>query len=217
MSAVEQTLKEIKATVFSLRDGATAASMRQKGAGGALNMGLSIPQIREVATGYPPSRELSDALLHHQMRELKLLGILLFPKDDADAVQIVRLLREVSSREAAELLAYHLVAPAHNFDSILQSLLATSTTPYASETAYNALARRLLTELPLSRESIERALDAIETAPELPPSALHLAIRLAETPQTRELIKERLLQWNKGNRDILKRLSAVLSETADLH
>lgn len=180
-------------------------------------MGLSIPQIREVATGYTPSRELSDALLHHQMRELKLLGILLFPKDDADAVQIVRLLREVSSREAAELLAYHLVAPAHNFDSILQSLLATSTTPYASETAYNALARRLLTELPLSRESIERALDAIETAPELPPSALHLAIRLAETPQTRELIKERLLQWNKGNRDILKRLSAVLSETADLH
>ena len=77
MSAVEQTLKEIKATVFSLRDGATAASMRQKGAGGALNMGLSIPQIREVATGYPPSRELSDALLHHQLRELKLLGILL--------------------------------------------------------------------------------------------------------------------------------------------
>lgn len=217
MSAVEQTIKEIKATVFSLRDGATAASMRQKGAGGALNMGLSIPQIREVATGYPPSRELSDALLHHQMRELKLLGILLFPKDDADAVQIVRLLCEISSREAAELLAYHLVAPAHNFDSILQSLLATPTTPYASETAYNALARRLLTGMPLSRESIEMALDAIETAPELPPSALHLAIRLAETPKTRELIRERLLQWNKGNKDLLKRLSAVLSETADLH
>ena len=207
MSAVEQTLKEIKATVFSLRDGATAASMRQKGAGGALNMGLSIPQIREVATGYTPSRELSDALLLYQMRELKLLGILLFPKEDADAVQIVRLLRKVSSREA----------PAQDFDSIIQSLLATPTTPYASETAYNALARRLLMELPQSLEYIGRALDAIETAPELPPSALHLAIRLAETPQTRELIKERLLQWNKGNRDILKRLSAVLSETADLH
>lgn len=180
-------------------------------------MGLSIPQIREVATGYTPSRELSDALLLYQMRELKLLGILLFPKEDADAVQIVRLLREVSSREAAELLAYHLVAPAQDFDSIIQSLLATPTMSYASETAYNALARRLLTELPLSRESIERALDAIETAPELPPSALHLAVRLAQTPQTRELIRERLLQWNKGNRDILKRLSAVLSETADLH
>ena len=217
MSAVEQTLKEIKATVFSLRDGATAAFMRQKGTGGALNMGLSIPQIREVATGYTPSRELSDALLLYQMRELKLLGVLLFPKEDVDAAQIVRLLREVSSREAAELLAYHLVAPAQDFDSIIQSLLATPTTPYASETAYNALARRLLTELPLSLEYIGRALDAIETAPELPPSALHLAIRLAETPQTRELIRERLLQWNKGNRDILKRLSAVLSETADLH
>lgn len=217
MSAVEQTLKEIKATVFSLRDGATAAFMRQKGTGGALNMGLSIPQIREVATGYTPSRELSDALLLYQMRELKLLSVLLFPKEDADAAQVVRLLREVSSREAAELLAYHLVAPAHNFDSILQSLLVTPTTPYASETAYNALARRLLMELPLSLEYIGRALDAIETAPELPPSALHLAIRLTETPKTRELIRERLLQWNKGNRDILKRLSAVLSETADLH
>lgn len=215
MQTTEATLIEIKKAVRVRMDGATAALMRHRGASECdYIMGLSIPQIRDLAKLYIPSEELSSELLKHKVRELRLLGILLFPQDKLGVQQLTSLLSKVASREEAELLSYHLIAPSESFDSLIDTLLG-SNIPFASEAAYNALARRALLKMPIKRSILERALIRIENDPELHESSMHFLVRLREYTELKELMSEHVKQWAISEKETLRRLSNVLLEVVD--
>lgn len=84
-------------------NGVVSTSMRQKGATYKLNFGVSLPKIREIAQGYSPDQALAEALWKEDVRELKILAILLQPADIFPKEEAERWAKEVSQPEIAEM------------------------------------------------------------------------------------------------------------------
>lgn len=95
-------LEQIHADLRSSMNGITAKSIRESGMGYRLVYGVELPRLREIASGYTPDRRLAQALWNEDIRESKILAILLFPVDEFDR-DMANLWVESLHREQAEL------------------------------------------------------------------------------------------------------------------
>ena len=78
---IQQQVKEIKQSFRQMMDGATAASMRQKGLGYKLNWGATLPRLREKAEELGKDYDLAVALWKENVRECKILATMLMPPE----------------------------------------------------------------------------------------------------------------------------------------
>ena len=69
----EEIMASLRARVRSRMDGATAAAMRASGVDYAYNFGLSIPQLRDLASELPSRLSLAQKLLSAQLREIRFI------------------------------------------------------------------------------------------------------------------------------------------------
>lgn len=65
-------------------NGVTSTSMRQKGVGYKINFGVSLPQLKTIAATHTPDRILAETLWKEDVREMKILAILLYPQSEFD-------------------------------------------------------------------------------------------------------------------------------------
>lgn len=63
-------------------NGVVSESMREKGIGYRLNFGVSLPQIKEIASKLEKDSNLAIALWKEDVREYKMLAALLYPADE---------------------------------------------------------------------------------------------------------------------------------------
>jgi len=66
-------------------NGVVSESMREKGIGYRLNFGVSLPQIKEIASKLEKDSNLAIALWKEDVREYKMLAALLYPADEFSA------------------------------------------------------------------------------------------------------------------------------------
>lgn len=108
----EQTLleaKELRGQLRRVMDGQVAASMREKGLHYGINFGLTLDYVLRLADKQPKRAELASYLLSRDVRELKLIGQLIFPAEAVTYEVATELaLSSFSNPELRDYLAKHL-------------------------------------------------------------------------------------------------------------
>lgn len=121
---MEEKIKKIKQSFRLLMNGVTAQSLREKGLEYHLNWGANLLHLREIAKDYEPDMNLSIALWKEDVRECKIMAILLMPPSQFTSDLAMLWIEQLRSQEIVELLAHNL----------LQHV------PYASDLSFQLLA-----------------------------------------------------------------------------
>ncbi|MCI6154904.1 MAG: hypothetical protein PUI84_01055 [Bacteroidales bacterium] len=106
----EEIISSLRARVRSRMDGVTAAAMRTSGVDYAYNFGLSIPQLRELAQSIPPRKSLAEKLLSGKLREMRILGLMVYPATELSQTALYDLAQTLDTEELRNLFAFHLLA-----------------------------------------------------------------------------------------------------------
>ena len=105
---VDKTLKEIKKSFFLRMNGETARSMREKGVSYHINWGISLPDLRQMAERYPKDFNLAVALWKEEIRECKILALMLMPPEEMLPELVDIWMEQTHTQELAELSAFYL-------------------------------------------------------------------------------------------------------------
>ncbi len=113
-SSTDDDIVAIKADLRAAMNGVAAKSFRQSGTAYRLVYGVELPRLRSIAAAYEPSRKLAIALWNDNIRETRMLAVMLFPQADFDS-DMADLWAESIRRDEADLaglLVMERVAPA---------------------------------------------------------------------------------------------------------
>ena len=78
---IREQIREIKQELRRLMNGATSASMREKGLDYKVNFGVELPRLKQLAASYEKNHQLAGELWKEDIRESKILAALLQPLD----------------------------------------------------------------------------------------------------------------------------------------
>lgn len=103
-------MQSVKRGFFALRNGVIADVLRRSGSPFRIIFGLNLPQIAEVATTSPHSRELAERLwANTTTRESMLLAPMLIDAEEFTIDDARRWVAEVPAREVADVLCLKLL------------------------------------------------------------------------------------------------------------
>ncbi len=122
----DESIRLIKADLRTAMNGIASRTIRESGMGYKLVFGVELPRLRDIAKDYTPDRHLSQALWQEDIRESKMLAIILYPKEEFDT-DIATLWVESLRPEQAELAQ-------------LLSMDILSQQPYAAELSFQWMA-----------------------------------------------------------------------------
>ncbi|MBQ9671538.1 MAG: DNA alkylation repair protein [Prevotella sp.] len=105
---VRRQIQEIKRSFRLVMDGATAASMREKGANYRLNWGATIPRLREMANEIGPNYDLAIELWKENVRECKILATMIMPPKQMLSEVVDLWMEQTETLEIAEQAAFNL-------------------------------------------------------------------------------------------------------------
>ncbi len=106
---ISEQVKSIKRSFRLYMNGATAASMRQKGVNYHLNWGVSVMDLRRMADDIGPNYELSIELWKENIRECKILAAMLMPPEQMWPDMVEVWMEQIPTLEVAESLAFYLL------------------------------------------------------------------------------------------------------------
>ena len=78
-------INTIKAELRSVMNGVASRAIRESGLGYKLSYGVELPRLREIAARFAPDRRLALELWQENVRECKMLAVMLYPMEDFDA------------------------------------------------------------------------------------------------------------------------------------
>lgn len=123
---VNSQVKEIKQSFRLFMNGVASQSMRDKGLAYKINWGIPLPRLRDMASRYEPSAALAIALWQSDVRECKLLAMMLMPADACDETTAKQWMTDCANQEMAEMLAFHLLQKLPFAAQLVATLLPTA-------------------------------------------------------------------------------------------
>lgn len=78
-------INTIKAELRAAMNGVASRAIRESGMGYKLSYGVELPRLREIAAQFTPDRRLALELWQENVRECKMLAVMLYPLEDFDA------------------------------------------------------------------------------------------------------------------------------------
>ena len=78
---VEETLRDIKKELRANMNGVASSRMRESGLAYHVNFGIELPRLQMIAREFEPNHELAQQLWHEDVRESKILAVMLMPVD----------------------------------------------------------------------------------------------------------------------------------------
>lgn len=106
---MDPELQQIRQRLRLAMNGVISASMREKGNVYKLNFGVPIPELRQIAQAFTPRVELAEAMWQEEVRELKILATLLYPREAMDEATALRWIRTIPYPEIAEQVVFNLL------------------------------------------------------------------------------------------------------------
>ena len=106
--AIIKQVREIKQSFRLLMNGVASHSMREKGLNYKLNWGISLVDLKEMAGQHVKNLDLAIALWKEDVRECKMLAILLMPHEAMPPEQAELWVEQLPSLELAEQASFHL-------------------------------------------------------------------------------------------------------------
>lgn len=103
------TIKDIQTQLRRSMNGVVSTSMREQGVDYKLNFGVALPKIKEIANQYTKSETLANTLWKEDVRELKILATLLYPKERFSPEEANQWVRQIKHQEIAEQFCRNLL------------------------------------------------------------------------------------------------------------
>lgn len=103
------TLQQLRIQLRRAMDGETSTNQRQMGLDYAINFGVNLLRLREMAKSLPKDPELADLMWSKEVREMKLLALMIRRPEELSMAQALQLSREVNTLELAEQLVFLLL------------------------------------------------------------------------------------------------------------
>lgn len=125
-STVDEAIIAIKADLRAAMNGVAAKSLRESGTAYRLVYGVELPRLRSIAADYEPDRRLALALWNDNIRETRMLAVMLFPAEEFDS-DVADIWAESLRRDESDLAGL-----------LVMDLIAQA--PYAVEKAFQWMA-----------------------------------------------------------------------------
>lgn len=104
----QEKLKRIKSGFRLLMDGVASRSMRDKGLDYKINWGVGLPALKSIAAEYGKDSELAVELWKENIRECKILAVMIMPPSAMDSGMTDLWLSEMPNTEIAEMASMYL-------------------------------------------------------------------------------------------------------------
>ncbi|HBJ77044.1 MAG TPA: hypothetical protein DDY68_04380 [Porphyromonadaceae bacterium] len=121
---LQDTLRDIRKTLRLYMNGVASTQMRERGLEYKLNFGLSLPEVRRIASQYMPSVDLAEMLWEEEVRELKLMATLLYPQNAFSIEVAKRWILAVPNIEVADCFAHHLLIHTKGIEVLFKEWLS---------------------------------------------------------------------------------------------
>lgn len=105
MEQLHETLKTIKQSFRLWMNGEASRSMREKGLLYNLNWGIPLMRLKAMAADYPKDLQLAAALWQENVRECRILALLLCPAEEMSLQEAVEWGGRLNNQELAEIAA----------------------------------------------------------------------------------------------------------------
>lgn len=109
----------IRTKLRRLMDGKVSSSMKSNGVNWRLNYGANLIRLKELAKELPKDIELSRLLRAYEIREMRLLAMMVMPLS-VDHSEVIRMSREIKTVEEVEQLVDNILIPMGISDEILE-------------------------------------------------------------------------------------------------
>lgn len=164
------TMQQLKRSLFALRNGVIADSLRKAGCPHKIVFGLNLPQLNEIAAQYGPSEELAEALwADTALRESALLAPMLYPKEKLTLDKARELCARVMWHEDADILCFKLLRDAPFAPELAKELVGCDVSRMARYTGLRLYLSMLAVmppakakESPLCSEALSAATSELE-------------------------------------------------------
>ena len=99
------TANEIRRSFRSRMNGVVSQNMRSYGSEYRINWGVSLLHLKEMAAEYEPDSEVARILWHDDVRESRIMALLLMPTDGFDPETAREWIADLRNQEMAEMAA----------------------------------------------------------------------------------------------------------------
>lgn len=195
---IDNTVKEIKRSFRLYMNGVTARSLSDKGAEYKLSWGVSLQHLREMASEYQKDYGLAIELWKSEVRECKLLAILLMPAEEMPREVVDIWMEQLPNQEIAEQLVFNLLQYLDYAPMLAYEWMASDKDIYQL-CAYNLLGRLFMQGREPNERGISEFLDQAGVALKsgnlsLQHAAMNCVIRFADLGEEYNLIAEKAMQ-----------------------
>lgn len=153
--------KEIRQSFRLLMNGMTAQSQRDKGVDYHINWGASIGHLRELAADYDKDRDTAIELWHDDVRESKMMAVMLMPVDAFDRLSAEQWIAETPTQEVAEVAVMELYQYLGYAKELAFDLIADNR-QMQQIYGYNIIARLLRKDDAIAQEELQHIKTAAE-------------------------------------------------------
>lgn len=108
MEQLHETLKAIKRSFRLYMNGEASRSMREKGLNYNLNWGIPLMRLKTLSKEYPKDLDLATALWHENVRECRILALMLCPPEQMNLTTALTWGERIDNQELAEAAAIYL-------------------------------------------------------------------------------------------------------------
>lgn len=159
---LEEQIREIKRMLRTVMNGMVSGSMRRQGLTYRVNFGVDQPRLLEIAQEMPHTAELALALRKENIRELRLLASILYPREEMDEEMALLWIEELEFAEEAQVLVLHLLHYLPFASDIAFRLIA-SERPMDRLTGWLLLGRLFMDGFRPVQRDADEVLDHLET------------------------------------------------------
>lgn len=135
---MQEQIREIRKRLRLVMNGVISTSMREKGMNYKIIFGVPIPELRQIAQEYTGkvSPELAETMWQEDVRELKILATLLYPKEAFTHDKVEEWVSTIPYLEIAEQLSRNLLSKIEEPDEAAIHLLYNRKDSYARTVAF---------------------------------------------------------------------------------
>lgn len=119
-----ETLQALRIQLHRGMDGAIASQQRKLGLEYGINFGVNILRLRELAKSLPKEDELANLMWAKDVREMKLLSLMIRVPSSLSVQEALKLARETETLEVAEQLVFILLQRVPNRGELLKALFS---------------------------------------------------------------------------------------------
>lgn len=162
-NTLHETLRQIKTELRLSMNGPASTAMRERGLVYKMNFGVEVPRLKAIASNFPHTHELAQALWKEDIRECKILATMLQPTDGFDEDIADVWIEQVNNIELVEQLTMNLFSKLSYAPSIAFKWIADER-EYVQSCGFLLTARLFAKGYELNRRAVDEFLDQAAAA-----------------------------------------------------